>query len=109
MAPLAGVLDAEVALFFNRAAGGEDGYNSDGSPAGDFVGPCGKCGCNLMLKKPEGQPASVACTGQAYHHHCDMKTHKPMTTFSNPKDQIKTLTWILTLHAELQFKADPTA
>ena len=93
---LAGVLDAEVALFFNRVAGGEEGYNSDGSPAGDFIGPCSKCGCNLMLKKPEGHPPSVACTGQAFPHHHDRTAHES-TNQSDQRSKVLLLTRILTL------------
>lgn len=58
------MLDAEVALFFNRAAGDGDEYNSDGSRAGDPIGPCHSCGLDLMLRKPEGRPPYIACMGQ---------------------------------------------
>lgn len=62
-APDAGVMDAEVALFFSRATGDADAYNSDGSHAGEHVGPCHSCGFDLMLRQREGQPPYVACTG----------------------------------------------
>jgi len=59
----AGMMDAEVALFFSRAAGDADAYNSDGSHAGEFIGPCHSCGFDLMLRQRDDQKFVVACTG----------------------------------------------
>ena len=57
------MMDAEVALFFNRAAGDAEDYNSDGSRAGEVIGPCHSCGCDLMLRQREGQAPYMACSG----------------------------------------------
>ena len=59
----AGMMDAEVALFFSRAVGDADAYNSDGSHAGEFVGPCHSCGFDLMLRQRDDQKFVVACIG----------------------------------------------
>lgn len=75
----AGMMDAEVALFFNRAAGDADEYNSDGSRAGDPIGPCHSCGFDLMLRKPEGRPPYIACMG---HPSCRERTQLPRATQS---------------------------
>ena len=72
-------MDAEVALFFNRAAGDGDEYNSDGSRAGDPIGPCHSCGFDLMLRKPEGQPPYIACMG---HPSCRERVQLPRATQS---------------------------
>ena len=72
-------MDAEVALFFNRAAGDGDGYNSDGSRAGDPIGPCHSCGFDLMLRKPEGRPPYIACMG---HPSCREGVQLPRATQS---------------------------
>ena len=73
------MLDAEVALFFNRAAGDGDEYNSDGSRAGDPIGPCHSCGFDLMLRKPEGRPPYIACMG---HPSCRERVQLPRATQS---------------------------
>ncbi|KAL3140647.1 hypothetical protein ABBQ32_005213 [Trebouxia sp. C0010 RCD-2024] len=73
------MLDAEVALFFNRAAGDGDEYNSDGSRAGDPIGPCHSCGLDLMLRKPEGRPTYIACMG---HPSCRERVQLPRATQS---------------------------
>ena len=73
------MLDAEVALFFNRAAGDGDEYNGDGSRAGDPIGPCHSCGFDLMLRKPEGRPPYIACMG---HPSCRERVQLPRATQS---------------------------
>ncbi len=70
-------MDAEVALFFNRAAGDADDYNSDGSRAGDPIGPCHSCGFDLMLRQRESLPPFIACTGAPM---CKEKTYLPRAT-----------------------------
>ncbi|DBA87673.1 TPA: hypothetical protein ACH3X1_004680 [Trebouxia sp. C0004] len=73
------MMDAEVALFFSRAAGEADAYNSDGSHAGDFIGPCHSCGFDLMLRQREGQKFVVACTGAPS---CKESVYLPRATLS---------------------------
>ena len=75
----AGMLDAEVALFFDRAAGDGDEYNSDGSRAGEPIGPCHSCGFDLMLRHPGGQSFYVACMG---HPSCRERVYLPRATQS---------------------------
>ena len=70
-------MDAEVALFFNRAAGDADAYNSDGSPAGEPIGPCHSCGFDLMLRQRDGQAPFVACAGGPS---CKEKVYLPRAT-----------------------------
>ena len=72
-------MDAEVALFFNRTAGDGDEYNSDGTRAGDPIGPCHSCGFDLMLRKPEGRPPYIACMG---HPSCRERVQLPRATQS---------------------------
>ena len=72
------MMDAEVALFFNRVTGGGDDYNSDGSRAGEPIGPCENCGFDLMLRQREGQPPVIACSGVT----CREKVYLPRATLS---------------------------
>ena len=74
----AGMMDAEVALFFNRVTRGSDDYNSDGSRAGEPIGPCESCGFDLMLRHREGQPPVIACSGVT----CREKVYLPSATLS---------------------------
>ncbi len=73
------MMDAEVALFFSRAAGDADAYNSDGSQAGEFIGPCHSCGFDLMLRQRDGQKFVVACTGAPS---CKESVYLPRATLS---------------------------
>ncbi|DBB17906.1 hypothetical protein WJX82_005956 [Trebouxia sp. C0006] len=73
------MMDAEVALFFSRAVGDADAYNSDGSHAGEFVGPCHSCGFDLMLRQRDDQKFVVACIGAPS---CKESVYLPRATLS---------------------------
>ncbi|KAK9812774.1 hypothetical protein WJX72_003468 [[Myrmecia] bisecta] len=81
-----GVLEGEMALFFNRAAGGPGGNDANGQPQGDEIGACPLCSCRLMLRHPEGAPPNVVCTGQPL---CKKSMYLPRaTTHASVSDQV---------------------
>ncbi|KAK9827312.1 hypothetical protein WJX81_003569 [Elliptochloris bilobata] len=58
-----GMMEAEVAQFFPRAAGGGGGGDAALPPDGQPLGPCPRCGLPLLLCRREGEVPFVACSG----------------------------------------------
>ena len=76
--PAAGIMEAEVAQFFPRAAGGGGGGDAELPPGGQPLGPCPRCGLPLLLCRRDGETAFVACSSAV----CQTRVYLPRGTLA---------------------------